>query len=270
MSSVKKPPTPKVGSSSVPSLELTEKRQAAILPILNEAFERRTEDVEGHSVRLAHAIRTPNAASGIASSLGSLLPLQSAQAAKTWTYRIAGNVYRLATDRLVGLQWEGQLFPEKVLTQIVQLESRKNREGAPGASVTMQFLTGLPAGKKTVAWWSSRKCAYVARQLGAGRPSRGEEMDPFQFQHITDLVLFAMVVEIGVGPRNEPMVLGDLVASQSNRRHNRTVLQLRHRALGPCPDGHLNSFPCWKCPRGYDTCNAAVRPKAIGLPVVPA
>lgn len=137
-----------------------------------------------------------------------------------------------------------------------------------GYIVKYDILTGSPAGRVYREWVSAKRFMSAVRPVigfdhPAGRASR--TIKPLVYRHHTDVVGCYIVVGLAPG---EELRSESFRQMQDLRTYNRKILALRFRVAGQCPDGHPDTHPCHRCPKGYGECIAAVRPKTVPLSVI--
>lgn len=194
------------------------------------------------------------------------LPVRNPQVAAQW---IAANLCFAGKGRVVSPWQRTEPGGEFVTVKISSVEPNvRETDRKHGYKMRYEILTGSPAGRSFREWLSAQRfMAFVRPVIGFDHPSgrSSRTIRPLVYRHPTDVV--GCFVVIGLAP-------GEELRSESFHRmadlrvFNRKILALRFRVIEKCPDGHPDTYPCHRCPKGYGECVAAVRPHTITLPVV--
>ncbi len=194
-------------------------------------------------------------------------------------WRLAGNVHRLMQAEPVH-PWNVQHSTEMVPAQVLEVETvRQNNKVTQ--SVLFQFLAGSPSSLKAHQYWSSRKCAYLARRKddsgngfmfsrNPGSRSRREAKypytDPRQLVGMRCLVLVTPELSED-GPNFQ-----EVKFTPSLSAHNRELLKRRARVDEGyiCPQGFNRTHACHVCYVGRDKCSAACHPRTYEVDNCPS
>jgi hypothetical protein len=170
-------------------------------------------------------------------------------------WAVAGNLAELKAGRVVAPgRWP--VRPSWLAVQVVAVRRQTPpppRRRKVRVRLFAQAGVGCP-GAFEIAW-TEHAAAYFAghpRGLGLTTPEA-------RYRHPGHLVGLRFAALIEPGPQGPKFVR--LATGPAQRKRNLGVALLRNREHFPCPEKFTH--PCAACPRGYDRCPAAVRPKDL-------
>lgn len=177
-------------------------------------------------------------------------------------HRLAGNLPRLRRRRPV-LPWVVQKMPEWVPVHILGCRSRLGPKNQPGAVLDFKIMAGSPCPLRMRRWWSLSFCRYHATLFGFSRPASDRSSYPAKYPFTVAAQLVNLRLYVLIQPDRCELGRPDfdrIKVPGSVHDWNREQLRYRFR-VDPgyvCPDGHPREFGCQRCPRGYESCRAAV------------
>ena len=182
----------------------------------------------------------------------------------TTCWRIAGNLNSLAAGPVT--PWAKQSRLEWVPVQINAVKAKRTQYNV-GYELRFRVLAGSPCPVIITKFWSSRFCAYIAKNIGFSRrppPDRADSVARAQYVDARELV--TMRLEVLVDPK---LCTGRVPGFEKLRcvkgllNYNRRQIKFRDRlAEGfECRFGFPDTLPCRQCVKGFESCPAGCHRK---------
>lgn len=177
--------------------------------------------------------------------------------------RLAGNIDKLKC-RVAVQEWRPLRVGEWVPVQIIGAKRRRAaKQRNFGYAFEFHVFGGSPSGMTINKFWSDKFSRFIATEMGfRTRPVSPKSQSPVTrlYQHPTELVSMRCMILVhpelssaanGPGFRHVSVPAGMV-------DHNRNLMKYRDR-IGDdyrCPVNNPPSVPCFRCPKGYSTCQA--------------
>lgn len=171
-------------------------------------------------------------------------------------WHLAGNIDRLR-DGIAVPQWYVQTEEEWVPVQVLSWQPDKSPRGKPMNMYGLRVLAGTPCPVRVTACWPVGFTKMIARQIGFSN-RRGK----VPFQHPSEFVQLRFRI-LADPARSKPGQLGfwEVAGGSGMNKWNREIMEMRSRINFVCPEGYTH--PCYRCPVGYDICEAAVHRETL-------
>lgn len=195
-------------------------------------------------------------------------------------WRLAGNMHRLRSGEPV-MPWREQTEKEWAPVEIVDVtrEFRNFKASTPeqaaladgrgmvrrrGATVSLLFQGGLPAGRIEKKFWSWDYCQRIRVELGFDRFNRIHNSRHFtrraNYLFLDIRELFGRRFQVLLNPelcRPGELAFSEIDKSDAGQRWNHELHKKRMRIDFACPRGYPDDHDCFICPIGLDACSAA-------------
>ena len=216
--------------------------------LIGEWFDRLVEDLSE-----ALVVDDPIIYDSIRHLAGSILDRKQAY---ILAWQLAGNLERLRDDIPVP-RWFMQTEEEWLPVQILSWQADKTARGRSTNTYRMRVLAGTAATVLTTASWPLGFTRMLARQIGF-TARRGK----LPYQHPSEFVQLRLRI-LADPSRSKPGQLGfwEVAGGSGLTNWNKTILQMRARIGFACPESYTH--PCYRCPVGYDNCDAACHKETI-------
>ena len=189
-------------------------------------------------------------------------------------WRLAGNIPALMRAEPVH-PWNVQHATEVVPAQVVEVNTVRQR-GKLQLSVLFQFLAVSPSSLQAHQYWSSRKCAYLARRkddagngfmFSRNPGSRSRREAKYPYSDPRQLVGMRCLVTVTPELSEDGPNFQEIKFTSSLGSHNRELLKRRVRVDEgyTCPEGFNRTHDCHMCHIGSDKCSAACHPRTYGV-----
>ena len=185
-------------------------------------------------------------------------------------WRLAGNIPALMRSEPVH-PWNVQHAAEVVPAQVVEVHTVRHRSKVV-QSVLFQFLAGSPSSLQAHQYWSSRKCAYLARRkddagngfmFSRNPGSRSRRHAKYPYTDPRQLVGMRCLTVVTPELSEDGPNFQEIKFTSSLGSHNRELLKRRVRVDEGynCPQGFNRTHECHTCYLGRDKCSAACHPR---------
>ena len=171
-------------------------------------------------------------------------------------WRLAGNIDKLQAGLSVP-PWFIQTQEEWLPVQILSWQPDQTARRKPTNTYRMRVLAGSAVPLYTTASWPTGFTRLLARQIGFTK-GKGN----FPYQHPSEFVQLRLRI-LADPARSKPGQLGfwEVAGGAGLTKWNREIMAMRARIDFVCPENYTH--PCYRCPIGYDQCDAACHKETI-------